>query len=61
MTMIDVKIEKNDLVIRIPMQTPAPSSTGKSLVVATTRGNLTTTAQVNGKPLVIGLNAYISK
>ena len=52
-------IENGTLVIRIPMQTPAPSSTGKTLVVATTSGNKVTTAMVNGKPVTIGVNAYI--
>ena len=50
----------NNLVIRIPMQTPTPSSTGKTLVVATTRGNVKTDLTINGKPVTIGLNAYIS-
>jgi len=47
------------LTIEIDLQDPRPSSSGKSLVVATTGGNQTTTATVNGKPVIIGLNAYI--
>ena len=54
-----VAIENNELVIRIPMCEPRPSSSGKTLVVATTGGNQTTTALVQGKPFIIGLNAYI--
>jgi hypothetical protein len=54
-----VTIENNELVIRIPMIEPRPSASGKTLVVATTSGNQTTTAMVNGKPVTIGLNAYI--
>lgn len=54
-----VTIEKNELVIRIPMQEPKPSSSGKTLVVASSHGNQVTTAQLNGKPIVVGLNAYI--
>lgn len=54
-----VSIEKNELVIRIPMQEPTPSASGKTLVVASSRGNQTTTAKVNGKSVVVGLNAYI--
>jgi hypothetical protein len=49
----------NILVIEIPMEAPTPSSSGKTLVVASTRGNVATTVQVNEKPVVIGLNAYI--
>ena len=54
-----VSIEKDELVIRIPMQQPTPSSSGKMLVVASSHGNQVTTAQVNGKPVYVGLNAYI--
>lgn len=54
-------LEKGELVIRIPANTENPpnSKSGKSLVVATTNGNVTTTVMVKGKPVVIGLNAYI--
>lgn len=52
-------IKDGILIVEIPLQTPTPSSTGKSLTVATTRGNAVTTATVNGKPVIIGLNAYI--
>lgn len=56
-----VTIEGKELVIRIPMCDPRPSSSGKTLVVATSSGNVTTTAIVNGQPVIIGLNAYIKK
>lgn len=55
------KVENGKLIIEIPMQAPAPSSSGKTLVVASSHGNQTTTAMVDGKPIVIGLNAYIKK
>jgi hypothetical protein len=60
-TAMDVKIENNELVIRIPMKEPRPSSSGKTLIVATTGGNLKTDVEVNGQPVYIGLNAYIKK
>ncbi len=53
------EIKGNQLVITIDMQEPAPSATGKTLVVASTHGNQASTAVVKGKPVVIGLNAYI--
>lgn len=56
-----VKVEGNELVIRIPMGTPTPSASGKTLVVASTRGNQQTDCQVQGKNVVIGLNAYIPR
>lgn len=54
-----VTIEKNELVIRLPLQTPRPSSSGKTKIVATSGGNQTTTAEVDGKPVTVGVNAYI--
>jgi hypothetical protein len=52
-------ITNNTLTIEIPLEKPRPSASGKTLVVATSGGNITTTAQVNGKAVTIGLNAYI--
>jgi hypothetical protein len=59
--MFEVKVEKGHLVVSIPLQPAAPSKSGKTLVVASTGGNLRTAATVDGKPITIGLNAYISK
>ena len=56
------EIKDGILHIVIPVQDPPqPSKSGKTLVVASTYGNLTTTAEVDGKQLVISLNAYIRK
>ena len=54
-------IKDNKLVIEIPLETPTPSTSGKNLVVASTRGIVTTTAMLNNKPIKLGLNAFISK
>ena len=56
---MNVEIKNGELIIKIQMQEPRPSASGKTLVVATTSGNIVTTAQVNGKPVIVGLNAYI--
>lgn len=56
-----VTIEDGTLVIRMPLQSPAPSASGKTLVVASTRGNMKTSCMIDGKPLTIGVNAYIAK
>ncbi len=53
------EIRDNKLYIEIDLQEPTPSASGKTLVVASTRGNVITSAQVNGKPVTVGLNAYI--
>ncbi len=55
-----VEIKGNKLVIEIDMENPPkPSASGKTMVVASSRGNVVTTAMVQGKPITIGLNAYI--
>jgi len=60
--MLTARIEKNELVIRLPLNpTPVLSATGKSLVVASSHGNKQTEARVNGQPVVVGVNAYIAK
>jgi hypothetical protein len=58
---MDVKIENGKLIISIDLQEPTPSASGKTLVVATTHGNMVTQCVIDGKNVVIGLNAYIKK
>jgi len=58
---IETKIEGNKLIITCDLEKPTPSASGKTLVVVSTRGNVKTSCMVDGKPLTIGLNAYISK
>jgi hypothetical protein len=56
------KIVGNKLVIEIPLNpVPVPSTSGKNLVVASTHGNKVTEAQIDGKPVTVGLSAYIPK
>lgn len=55
------EIVNNELVIRLPLGKPTPSASGKTLVVATSHGNQKTEAKVDGKPIVIGVNAYIQR
>jgi hypothetical protein len=56
-----VEIRDNKLCIEIDLEIPTPSASGKTLVVASTRGNAVTDVMVDGKPVTIGLNAYIKK
>lgn len=58
---MQAEIRDNKLFIEIDLEEPTPSSSGKTLVVASTHGNIATSAQVNGKPVSIGLNAYIKR
>ena len=59
MTDIKAKIENGQLIITLPMQRPTPSASGKTLVVASSRGNQKTEVTVDGKPVIVGVNAYI--
>ncbi len=48
--------------LRIPMNArPEKSSSGKTMVVASTYGNKETDCVVDGKKVIVGVNAYISK
>lgn len=57
---MNVEIKGKQLVITIDMQEPTPSASGKTLVVASTHGNVASQVLVKSKPVIIGLNAYIS-
>ena len=56
---LSVTREGDTLVIRIAIKAATPSSSGKTLVVASTRGNQKTAVQIDGKDLYLGLNAYV--
>lgn len=59
---MQVTIENNELVIRIPIEEPPrPSKSGKSLIVASSGGNVTTSCTVEGRQVVVGLNCYITR
>lgn len=58
---MNVEIKDNKLIIEIDLEKPTPSSSGKTLILASTHGNTVTTAEVDGKPVIIGLNAYIKR
>ena len=47
---MNVEIKGNKLCIEIDLEKPTPSASGKTLVVASTRGNAVTTTEVDGKP-----------
>lgn len=47
------------LVITMPIMAGTLSKSEKNKVVATTRGGLSTTAEVEGKQVTINVNAYI--
>lgn len=62
MTNLIAKIEKQGNVEMLTVSLPIskrPSASGKTMVVASTNGNQATTITIDGKPVIIGLNAYI--
>jgi hypothetical protein len=59
---LTASIEDGYLVIRVPMNAkPTPSSTGKTLVIASSHGNKQTEVEVEGKPVFVGVNAYLHR
>lgn len=57
---LTASIEDGFLVIKVPMNpTPVRSATGKTLVVASSHGNRETECEVEGRPVIVGVNAYI--
>jgi hypothetical protein len=52
-------IKDNILHIEIPLHAPRPSASGKTLTVASSNGNKPTDATVDGRPVIVGVNAYI--
>ena len=58
---MEAKIENGKLIITIPIHEPRASASGKTMVVASSQGNKPTGAMVNGKPVIVGLNAYIGR
>jgi hypothetical protein len=59
---LTASIEGDFLVIRVPLNaTPTPSSSGKTLVIASSHGNKQTELEIDGKPVFLGVNAYVYK
>lgn len=58
-SILDVSVDGNVLVVRLGMQAPTASASGKTRVVATTHGNVPTSVLVDGKPVIVGVNAYV--
>jgi hypothetical protein len=61
-----VSIEKGELVIRVPcnQKSPSPSTSGKTLSVASSHGNqktgvLLTEGPYKGSEVIVGLNCYV--
>ena len=61
---MQVSIKENNGVSTLTIEVPVslrPSKSGKTMLVASSGGNVTTSAIVDGKPVTVGLTAYIPK
>ena len=56
---MEATIKDGKLIISLPIS-ERPSKSGKTLVVASSNGNIQTSLTHKGKPVTIGVNAYIS-
>ena len=57
---MQAEIKGKNLVVTIPLEEdPQPSASGKTKVVASSRGNVKTNLTYKGQPVTIGFNAYI--
>ena len=59
---MQVELKNNKLIITIDVNPkPIPSASGKTLVLASSHGNQQTTITIDGKPVIVGVNAYVRK
>jgi hypothetical protein len=58
---MEAKIRNGKITISIPMQTPKPSASGKTLVVATSRGRQVTSLKIDGKAVYVIANVLVDK
>jgi hypothetical protein len=56
----EVELDGQTLIIRLSLQKPVPSkSSGKSLVIASSHGAITTDVRYHGKRIVVVANAFV--
>ena len=56
---VEVDKKTNELVIRMALQEPTRSASGKTLVVASSHGGVATAAIIDGKPVKVNATAWI--
>jgi hypothetical protein len=56
---MDSKSKTLTIVIDCDPKAERSSASGKSRIIASTNGNLASELQVNGKPVIVGLNCYV--
>ncbi len=56
---VTINEKAKTLTIVMPITGPTKSASGKSNVLASTRGNKVVDATFKGQPITVGLNAYV--
>ena len=51
---VEINEKTNTITITLPLAGLRPSKSGKTLIVASSNGNQATTAEFDGKPVIIG-------
>ena len=59
--MAKVRLNGKILTIELQLQEPTISASGKSMVIATTRGQINTGIEYEGSDILLVANAYISR
>ena len=61
--LLDAKIDEQakTLTLVLRLQEPTASASGKTLVVASTHGNVPAGVKLNDHDVIVGVNAYIRK
>ena len=55
------KIENGMLIIKLPLEDPRPSSTGKTLLIASSHGVQNLSTEFEGKRVSIVVNAFVPR
>ena len=56
---VSATIEGSELVIRLPIEEPKPSASGKTLIVASTHGTVGAVGLVGGKSVKLTVSAWV--
>ncbi len=57
---IKTEIKDGNLIVTLPIS-PHSSKSGKTLVIASSGGNIPTTCEYDEKVVIVGINAYVKK
>ena len=59
--MITAEVKGKNLIITMPLETPHASSSGRTMIVASSGGPTKTEAQINGKQITVNLQAWFKE